>query len=95
MQAIRQWVVGGRVQGVGFRAWTRHQATLLDLRGWAKNLPDGCVEVVAAGRTEDLEALAARLAKGPPSGRVEAVEESAPSAADAAAAEALDRFAVR
>ncbi|GAA4074830.1 acylphosphatase [Nonomuraea soli] len=39
----------GRVQGVGFRWWTRARALELGLAGWARNMPDGRVEVVAEG----------------------------------------------
>jgi acylphosphatase len=42
-------LVSGRVQGVGFRWWTRSQALRLGLVGSASNLPDGRVEVVAEG----------------------------------------------
>jgi acylphosphatase len=48
--AVRVTVwVAGRVQGVGFRWWTRSQALRLGLVGSASNLPDGRVEVVAEG----------------------------------------------
>lgn len=49
--------VDGRVQGVGFRYWTRAQARALGLSGSAANLPDGRVEVVAEGPRSDCEAL--------------------------------------
>lgn len=41
--------VAGRVQGVGFRWWTRARALELGLVGWARNMPDGRVEVCAQG----------------------------------------------
>ncbi len=41
--------VTGYVQGVGFRAYVRRRALSLGLRGYAKNMPDGSVEVVAQG----------------------------------------------
>lgn len=47
--------VRGRVQGVGFRWWTRARALELGLAGYARNLPDGRVEVVAQGPREDVE----------------------------------------
>lgn len=54
--------VRGDVQGVGFRWWTRSQALALGLNGYAKNLPDGRVEVQAQGPREQLDKLMARLA---------------------------------
>ena len=53
--------VRGRVQGVGFRMWTRARATELGLAGWASNLPDGGVEVVAEGSEQACRTLLERL----------------------------------
>lgn len=50
-------VVRGRVQGVGFRWWTRSRALEFGLVGSATNLEDGSVEVVAYGRRADCERL--------------------------------------
>jgi acylphosphatase len=71
--AAARFIVEGKVQGVFFRASTRGQALALGLRGWARNLADGRVEVVAAGEAHALEALAQWLEDGPPSARVDAV----------------------
>ena len=49
--------VRGRVQGVGFRWWTRARALELGLSGWARNTADRRVEVVAEGRREAVERL--------------------------------------
>jgi acylphosphatase len=68
-----QAFVKGRVQGVGFRWWTRARALELGLAGSATNLDDGRVEVVAEGPREACEALLALLPEGP--GRVEFVSE--------------------
>ena len=65
--------VKGRVQGVGFRWWTRARALELGLSGSATNLQDGRVEVVAEGPEEACRALLALLPGGP--GRVEFVTE--------------------
>jgi acylphosphatase len=65
--------VKGRVQGVGFRWWTRARALELGLTGFAMNLGDGRVEVVAEGPREACEQLLALLPSGP--GRVDFVSE--------------------
>jgi acylphosphatase len=65
--------VAGRVQGVFYRASTRHEAQQLGLRGYAKNLHDGRVEVVACGSVESIEALQAWLRKGPVDANVSGV----------------------
>lgn len=57
--------VKGRVQGVGFRWWTRARALELGLAGSATNLADGRVEVVAEGPEEACRALLAQLPHGP------------------------------
>lgn len=71
-RAIR-YVVGGRVQGVYYRAAAVERASALELRGWVKNLPDGRVEVVAAGSLEALTEFASWLWQGPPAARVDSV----------------------
>jgi acylphosphatase len=68
-----RFLVSGRVQGVWFRAATRNEALGLGLRGLARNLDDGRVEVLAFGPAQALEALEAWLAIGPPQARVEKV----------------------
>jgi acylphosphatase len=57
--------VGGRVQGVFYRASTRHEAQRLGITGFAKNLSDGRVEVVACGGVKAVDELKAWLRKGP------------------------------
>jgi acylphosphatase len=68
-----RFIVSGRVQGVCYRASTREQALRLGLAGHAKNRPDGCVEVLACGAVDALDALECWLRQGPPAARVEAV----------------------
>jgi acylphosphatase len=72
--AAARFLVGGRVQGVFFRASTREYAVRLGLRGHARNLDDGRVEVVAHGDATALDTLAQWLAHGPPAARVETLE---------------------
>ena len=67
-------IVSGRVQGVWFRAGTREQALELGLCGWAKNCPDGTVEIHAEGDKKTLEQFITWCRKGPPAARVSALE---------------------
>jgi acylphosphatase len=71
---LTAWV-RGRVQGVGMRWWIRSRALELGLAGWAANLDDGRVEVVAEGPRPACERLLALLAGGDPPGRVAGVAE--------------------
>jgi acylphosphatase len=73
MSAAR-FIVSGRVQGVWFRASAREQAVALGLRGFARNLADGRVEVLAAGDEAALDRLAAWLRLGPPLAEVDDLE---------------------
>ncbi|MCA1713953.1 MAG: acylphosphatase [Gammaproteobacteria bacterium] len=77
MTAAARFLIGGRVQGVFFRASTREQALRLGLRGHARNLPDGRVEVVAAGAAQAINALGQWLRHGPPQARVDALQRDA------------------
>ncbi|MFC6616877.1 acylphosphatase [Deinococcus radiophilus] len=67
-------LVSGEVQGVGYRFYVQRRATDLDLQGYAENLTDGRVEVVAEGYAEDLERLVHWLKQGPPHARVDGVD---------------------
>jgi acylphosphatase len=72
MEAAR-FFVGGRVQGVGFRAATRRFAVGIGLNGYVRNLADGRVEVFAQGDSAAIEVLAQWLQHGPPLARVDDV----------------------
>lgn len=77
----RGYRIRGRVQGVGFRWWTRSQALRLGVSGSVRNCPDGTVEVHARASQEAVEALRRRLTEGPPGARVEEVQEIAAATA--------------
>jgi acylphosphatase len=74
----RRFRVTGKVQGVYFRHSTRLEAELRGISGYARNLPDGSVEVAARGVAQAVEELHRWLHRGPRSARVEAVEELPP-----------------
>jgi acylphosphatase len=71
---LTAWV-RGRVQGVGFRWWTRGRALRLGLTGYASNLDDGRVEVVAEGPRTHCDLLLDALRSGDPPGYVDSVVE--------------------
>ncbi len=62
--------MSGRVQGVFYRASTRQRAQELDCRGYARNLADGRVEVLAVGEPAAVHALVEWLRQGPPAAHV-------------------------
>lgn len=66
--------VEGRVQGVGFRWSTVHQAKRCGVTGWVRNLIDGRVEVLVQGSEAAVAAMRRFLETGPPASRVLAVE---------------------
>jgi len=66
-------LASGRVQGVGYRAFAAYEASRLNVDGYAKNLPDGRVEVVAEADEWTLRQFVERLREGPPHSRVEDV----------------------
>ena len=69
-----RFFVSGKVQGVWFRASTRDEALRLGLRGYARNLDDGRVEVLAVGDAAAIDALAQWLHHGPALARVDRLE---------------------
>jgi acylphosphatase len=72
--AARRWRVSGRVQGVGYRAFAARAGRALNLRGGARNLDDGRVEVIASGAVHALDRLEAVLGEGPSLSRVSHVD---------------------
>lgn len=72
-------VVRGRVQGVGFRAWTESEARALELSGWVRNEADGSVRAALGGEAGAVDRMLARLREGPAQGRVDALEVTEPA----------------
>jgi acylphosphatase len=66
--------VSGTVQGVFYRSNTRKKAKELGIKGWARNLYDGRVEVTAEGEEEDLKKFIEWCKKGPELAFVENIE---------------------
>ena len=74
----RKYYISGQVQGVGYRYFAQRVARDLRVRGWARNLDDGRVEVLAVGTPHQLEDFEGELRVGPPRADVRgiAVEDS-------------------
>ena len=66
--------VSGRVQGVFFRRHAKAEADALGLKGWARNLSDGRVELMVCGEAEKVNRMQAWVWKGPDAAEVSAVE---------------------
>jgi acylphosphatase len=64
-KTARRFVISGRVQGVGFRAFTQQAARAIGVTGWAQNLDNGGVEVHANGTPRQIDDFEARLRQGP------------------------------
>ena len=85
----RRYIVRGRVQGVGFRWFTRRVAEAFDVTGWTRNNPDGSVEIVASGTLENLRSFKEQIEIGPAHSRVDRVTD------DEQPDETFSRFDVR
>ena len=74
--ALRQVhvLISGKVQGVGFRAFTEQKANELAVKGWVRNLRDGRVESIMQGAPPAVEKLLQSVKSGPTSARVDALE---------------------
>ena len=70
-EIARHLSIGGRVQGVFFRAWTRQQAERLGVKGWVRNCPDGHVEAHVEGDDAAVEQMTECMRRGPPAAEVE------------------------
>ena len=73
MIVARRYLISGIVQGVGFRFFTEHAASVEGICGYVRNLPDGSVEAVAEGDAEAVDRFERALRRGPRSGRVQNV----------------------
>ena len=73
MMVARRYLISGIVQGVGFRFFAEHAASVEGISGHVRNLPDGRVEAVAEGDEESVDRFERALWRGPRGGRVENV----------------------
>ena len=81
---VARFIIRGRVQGVGYRAWATDEARRRGLAGWVRNRRDGSVEVVASGDQATLDDFAAVCRTGPALARVTEVAVSQTDAGEVA-----------
>jgi acylphosphatase len=72
---VRRVAICGRVQRVGFRAWTEYTALKHGLEGWVRNRADGSVEAVFAGPAATIDAMLEACRRGPPGARVDRIDQ--------------------
>jgi acylphosphatase len=77
MIIAKRFLVSGRVQGVGFRYFVQDHAAAEGVHGWARNLPDGRVEVVVEGDDEAVLRVERAIRRGPSHAHVENVDVEA------------------
>jgi acylphosphatase len=93
-RTVRHVVIRGRVQGVGYRAWTEYTALDQGLEGWVRNRRDGAVEAVFAGPAAEVAEMIDACRQGPPGARVDAIDEHAATPAALAQRRAGELFSV-
>jgi acylphosphatase len=72
---VRQVVIRGRVQRVGYRAWAEHMALQRGLEGWVRNRSDGAVEAVFGGPPTVVDGMIEACRRGPPGAQVDALDQ--------------------
>jgi acylphosphatase len=90
----RHVVIRGRVQGIGYRAWTEVTALEHGLEGWVRNCRDGSVEAVFGGAEDDVAAMIAQCRRGPPGARIDAIDQSEASSDEIALRRGDELFSV-
>jgi acylphosphatase len=87
-------VIHGRVQGVGFRAWTEVRALECGLEGWVRNRRDGSVEALFVGLEAAVTAMIEACRSGPPGARVDFVDHRDPGPDEVALRRSDELFSV-
>jgi acylphosphatase len=94
MDVMRHVTIRGRVQGVGYRAWTEYTALERGLQGWVRNRRDGAVEALFAGPQDAVTGMVQACREGPRGSRVDAIDQRAGTTDDLALRRPGDLFSV-
>ncbi len=94
LKVHRYVLVRGRVQGVGFRAWTEVTALERHLQGWVRNRRDGAVEALFSGLETEVLAMIDDCRSGPPGARVDFIDHREAAAGEVALRRGDELFSV-
>ena len=94
MTVHRYVLIRGRVQGVGYRAWTEVTALERGLNGWVRNRRDGAVEAVFSGLEAAVLAMIEDCRSGPSGARVDGVDQREAAAGEVALRRGDELFSV-
>jgi acylphosphatase len=94
MDVIFGVMIRGRVQGVGYRAWTEITALELGVEGWVRNCRDGSVEAMFAGPEESVLTMIELCRDGPPGAQVTTVDQREADSTDLGRRRPGDLFSV-
>ena len=94
MDVIRHVLIRGRVQGVGYRAWTEVTAIERGLQGWVRNRRDGSVEALFAGLQDAVAGMIEACKPGPRGSRVDSIDQRDGTADEFALRRPGDLFSV-
>jgi len=94
LEVIFRVSIHGRVQGIGYRAWTEVTALERGLQGWVRNRRDGSVEALFMGPREAVTAMIEKCRRGPPGARVDAVHHREADSAELALRRRGELFSV-
>ena len=94
MTVHRHVLIHGRVQGVGYRAWTEVAALERRLGGWVRNRRDGAVEALFSGLETGVLAMIDDCRSGPPGARVDFIDHREAAAGEVALRRRDELFSV-
>jgi acylphosphatase len=94
MDLIVRVVISGRVQGVGYRAWTEDEARERGIAGWVRNRRDGSVEALFAGSEDEVRGMIEACREGPPGARIAAIDQRTGTADELALRRGGEDFSV-
>jgi acylphosphatase len=75
VDVMRHVAIRGRVQGIGYRAWTEYTALEHGLQGWVRNRHDGSVEALLVGSPDAIAAMITACNQGPRGSRVDGIDQ--------------------